>query len=352
MLYRALIRPLVFAATHPNPEMAHHAALTVLAALSRAPLLLSLVQRTHPAPDPRLARTIGGVRFPNPVGLAAGYDKDGVALPALAALGFGHIEVGTVTWHAQAGNPPPRLFRLPRSQALINRMGFNNAGACALRGQLQATPPLAIPLGISIGKSRRTPLAAALADYRASFLTLAPYADYVAVNVSSPNTPGLRRLQAREQLEQLLHTLHSEARRIATPQRRPVPLFVKVAPDLTDADLLELLEVCMQAGVAAIIATNTTLHRPHLHPTDQHRAGEAGGLSGAPLTLRAREVVRFIVRETGGQLPVIGVGGILTADDALRLFEVGATLVQLYTGLVYAGPALVGQINRAVLGNC
>lgn len=349
MLYRTLVRPLVFAATRHNPEVAHHAALTALAALSRTPLLLSLVQRTRPAPDPRLARTIAGVRFPNPVGLAAGYDKDGRALPALAALGFGHIEVGTVTWHAQAGNPPPRLFRLPHSQALINRMGFNNAGALALRGHLQSTPPLAIPLGISIGKSRRTPLAAALADYRASFLTLAPYADYVAINVSSPNTPGLRSLQARDQLEQLLHTLHTEARRIAVPHRESVPLFVKVDPDLADADLLELLEVCMHTGVAAIIATNTTLRRSHVHPADQHRAGESGGLSGAPLTLRAREVVRFIVRETGGRLPVIGVGGILSADDALRMFAAGATLVQLYTGLVYAGPALVHQINRAVL---
>lgn len=341
MLYRHMLRPLAFAATRHDPELAHHAALTLLAGISHSPPVLRRLYRTIPPDHPALHRTIAGIRFANPVGLAAGYDKDGTALPALATLGFGHIEVGTVTWHAQPGNPRPRLFRLPHSRALINRMGFNNGGALALREQLQATPPLPLPLGISIGKSRRTPLAHALADYRASYATLAPYADYIAINVSSPNTPGLRSLQARDQLVQLLDALHAAA-------RQPVPLFVKLAPDLADAALLDLLDVCLHHHVAAVIATNTTLSRAKLHPADQHLAAEAGGLSGAPLTAHTQRMVQFIVRETNGSLPIIGVGGILSPDDALRLIDAGATLVQLYTGLVYSGPLLVRQINRAL----
>ncbi len=342
MFYRHLLRPLTFAATRHDPELAHHAALTLLASISRSPPILRRLQRTLALTHPALQRTIAGIAFPNPVGLAAGYDKDGTALPALAALGFGHIEVGTVTWHAQPGNPRPRLFRLPHSHALINRMGFNNAGALALREQLQATSPLPLPLGISIGKSRRTPLEHALADYRASYIALAPYADYIAINVSSPNTPGLRNLQARDQLEQLLSALHTAA-------HQPVPLFVKLAPDLAEHDLLDLLDVCLHHHVAAVIATNTTLSRDNLHPADQHLAHQAGGLSGAPLTARALQMVQFIVRETGGTLPVVGVGGILSPNDALHMLDAGATLIQLYTGLIYHGPLLVSEINRALL---
>jgi dihydroorotate dehydrogenase len=277
------------------------------------------------------------VRFPNPVGLAAGMDKDGRALPAWPALGFGFIEVGTVTRHPQPGNSTPRLFRLPASQALINRMGFNNAGADALARRLDALGRLPVPLGISLGKSKLTPLDAAVEDYLYSLRALRRYADYVAVNVSSPNTPGLRSLQDRAALDELLAALRAAA--------GTTPVLVKVAPDLTDHALGELLEVCTGRGVAGLIATNTTLSRDGLAGSDGAWAAEAGGLSGRPLTERAREVVTFIAKHT--DLPVIGVGGILVPPDAQRLLDAGASLVQLYTGLVYSGPALVRAISRA-----
>jgi len=277
------------------------------------------------------------VRFPNPVGLAAGLDKDGRALPAWPALGFGFVEVGTVTRHPQPGNPKPRLFRLPASGGLINRMGFNNAGAPALAERLAAVGPLPVPLGISLGKSKVTPLDEAVEDYLFALRAVEPYADYVAVNVSSPNTPGLRALQDRAALSDLLAALTSETTK---------PILVKVAPDLTDHALGELLDVCAEHGVAGVIATNTTLARDGLAPADADRAAETGGLSGRPLAERAREVVTFVVKRS--ELPVIGVGGILAPEDALRLFDAGASLVQLYTGLIYTGPVLVRRIVRGL----
>jgi dihydroorotate dehydrogenase len=276
-----------------------------------------------------------GVTFPNRVGLAAGMDKDGVALRAWPALGFGFVEVGTVTARAQPGNPQPRLFRLPESAAMINRMGFNNAGAAALAARLEALGPLDVPLGISLGKSKATPLDEAVDDYVTSYTLLRPYADYIAVNVSSPNTPGLRTLQDKEHLAALLGALVSKT-----------PVLVKIAPDLTEPAIAEVLDVCLAYGAAGIIATNTTLRRDGLAPADQPLAGEAGGLSGRPLTERARKVVHFVHEETGGRLPIIGVGGILDADDAARLLDAGASLVQLYTGFVYRGPALVRAVAR------
>jgi dihydroorotate dehydrogenase len=282
--------------------------------------------------------TVFGVRFANPVGLAAGMDKDAVALPAWPALGFGFVEVGTVTAHAQPGNERPRLFRLPASEAIINRMGFNNAGAAALADRLATSGPIDVPLGISLGKSKITALDDAVEDYLTSFNLVRPYADYIAVNVSSPNTPGLRSLQDKAHLDGLLTALVG-----------PVPVLVKIAPDLPEAAIAELLQVCLDRGAAGIIATNTTLGRAGLDPADRSRAGEAGGLSGRPLSSRAREVVSFVHTETGGRLPIIGVGGILDPDDATRLFDAGASLVQLYTGFIYRGPALVRRIaGRAV----
>jgi dihydroorotate dehydrogenase len=332
MLFERTVRPYLFRIGGGDPEAAHEWTLRRLAALSRRPAVLAALHRRYAV---RAPVTVCGVEFPNRVGLAAGLDKDGVALPAWPALGFGSVEVGTVTWHPQPGNDRPRLFRLPGSGALVNRMGFNNAGAAALAGRLAASPPLPVPLGISLGKSKATPLAGAVADYAASYRALRGHGDYFAVNVSSPNTPGLRRLQDRGLLDELLAALVGER-----------PVLVKIAPDLTDQAIAELLRVCADRGAAGIIATNTTVARDGVAPPDRARAAEAGGMSGAPLAARAREVVAFVRRESGGALPVIGVGGIADPDDAARLRDAGADLVQLYTGFVYHGPALVRACAR------
>jgi dihydroorotate dehydrogenase len=329
--FERALRPVLFRVGGGDAEAAHEFTLRRLARLGPRPL--ALLRRRYATAEPV---EVFGVRFPNPVGLAAGMDKNGVALPAWPALGFGFVEVGTVTAHAQPGNDRPRLFRLRDSEAVINRMGFNNAGAAALAERLASSGPLGVPLGISLGKSKVTPLDAAVEDYLTSYNLLRPYADYIAVNVSSPNTPGLRTLQDRPALSALLSALAGKT-----------PVLVKIAPDLTEPAVAELLEVCLAAGAAGVIATNTTLARDGLAPADQHRAAEAGGLSGRPLTGRAREVVRFVHTETGGRLPIIGVGGIMDGDDAARMFDAGASLVQLYTGFIYRGPALVRAAARA-----
>lgn len=343
-LYRAA-RPLLFRLGGGDPEGAHEWTLKRLEQLSRWQGLVRVLHRRYGAPG--AACTVFGLRFPSPVGLAAGADKDGRALPAWHGLGFGFVEVGTVTRHSQPGNPRPRLFRLPASEAIINRMGFNNRGADALATRLAALGSLPFPLGVSLGKSRITPLDAAVSDYLASFRVLYRYGDYFAVNVSSPNTPGLRGLQDRTRLAELVGALQGEARSLSRGDP-PKPLLVKLAPDLDDAAIGELLGVCEEHRVAGVIATNTTAGRFGVAAVDAVIAREAGGLSGRPLTLRAREVVRLIHRETGGRLPVIGVGGILSVEDALRMFDAGAALIQLYTGLVYRGPDLVRGINLAV----
>lgn len=346
MIYPRLLRPLLFRLTHQDAEVAHERAMALLSVLSGMPPLLALLRRTWAVRDRSLEREVFGVRFPNPVGLAAGFDKDGVALPAWAALGFGFVEVGTVTWHAQPGNPRPRIFRLPRDGALINRMGFNNHGALALATRLQQTLPLPIPLGISLGKSRQTPLEAAVPDYCASLRVLYGYGDYFAINVSSPNTPGLRALQDRAALDELLAALQQEAQQLAQARGEinPRPLLVKIAPDLSESAIAEVLTVCADHAISGIIATNTTLSRDGLQtPLD-----EAGGLSGRPLAETARRCVQFISRETGGRLPIIGVGGIFTADDACRMLDAGASLVQVYTGFIYVGPGLARGINQGL----
>lgn len=327
MLFERVVRPALFRIGGGDPEAAHEWTLRRLTALARRPAALALLRRWYAVTAPV---TVCGIEFPNRVGLAAGMDKDGVALPAWPALGFGFVEVGTVTRHPQPGNERPRLFRLPEREAIINRMGFNNAGAAALADRLRRAGRPGVPLGISLGKSRTTPLAEAVEDYLASYRMLREYGDYFAVNVSSPNTPGLRTLQDRDHLSALLAALVREG-----PQPRPI--LVKIAPDLTESAIAELLEVCLDQGAAGIIATNTTV---------DHNEGQAGGLSGRPLAERARQVVAFVHRETGGALPVIGVGGILTADDAARMRDAGASLVQLYTGFIYHGPALVRAAAR------
>ncbi len=335
VMYERALRHTLFRLGGGDPEVAHEKTLDALTVLSKVPLAIALLRGRFGTHDPR---TVFGVRFPSPVGLAAGLDKNGVALKAWPAMGFGFVEVGTVTRFAQPGNPRPRLFRLPTSHAIINRMGFNNDGADVLAARLRALGPIGVPLGISIGKSKVTPVEDAVDDYVYSMRVLRPHADYFAVNVSSPNTPGLRSLQDRGALDALLGALRAEA--------GATPLVVKIAPDLTEPAIAEVLEVCAGHRVDGLIATNTTIGRDGLALRDAVTGRETGGLSGRPLTERSREVVSFVHRESPG-LPVIGVGGIMTVDDALRMLDAGASLIQLYTGFIYGGPPLVRAINRA-----
>lgn len=345
--YERALRPLLFRAHGGDPEKVHEHMITALSVVGRLPGVRDAVGvLTRSQGDPV---EVAGIRFPGRVGLAAGMDKDGRAALAWQHLGFAFAELGTVTAQAQPGNPKPRIFRLPQTRGLINRMGFNNSGALELANRLavagifRGNGAAGIPLGISIGKTKVVPVEDAVADYLASLRTLALHADYVAVNVSSPNTPGLRGLQDGGALRELVGALVTEARALAVGGT-PVPVFVKVAPDLDHDQLAEVVGVALDTGAAGLIATNTTLDRAGIAPAEQHLASEAGGLSGAPLTKRAREVVEFLVRESG--LPVIGAGGIMTAADARAMLDVGASLIQLYTGFIYAGPALIEEINR------
>ncbi|MET1004485.1 MAG: quinone-dependent dihydroorotate dehydrogenase [Propionibacteriaceae bacterium] len=346
--YRRVLRPVLFGSYGGDAERVHERTLTALERVGNLrPALRTLSALTQ---APRRPVTVAGIDFPGVVGVAAGLDKNGLGLKTWSSLGFGHAELGTVTAAAQPGNPKPRLFRLRQSQAIINRMGFNNLGAAALAERLRSAGvqrgngAVGMPLGVSIGKTKTTPLGEATEDYLTSFRLVAPYADYVAINVSSPNTPGLRSLQDHAALQELVVELVAEAQLLAGREGTPVPLFVKLAPDLTDAALDELLEVCLDGGVSGLIATNTTLSRDGIDPADVGWADQAGGLSGAPLRTRARDVVAYLTSRT--ELPVIGVGGILTADDAIAMLDAGARLVQLYTGYIYAGPALVSSINQ------
>ena len=336
--YQRFARPVLFRLGGGDAEAAHEATLRSLELVSKSPVAVGALQRASRASIYQ-PRNVFGVEFPSPVGLAPGMDKDGRALNAWPALGFGFVEVGTVTAEAQPGNERPRLFRLKNSQAIINRMGFNNAGAEALAARLDLVEPLAVPLGISLGKSKATPLDEAIGDYLTSLRLLKGHGDYFAVNVSSPNTPGLRSLQDKDHLTNLVETLRRE---------KDKPILVKIAPDLTDEAIAEAVEVCTRTGAAGVIATNTTLARTNLAPNDAHAAQQTGGLSGHPLAARAREVVGFIHRLTGGALPIIGVGGIAGPRDAKAMFDAGASLIQVYTGLIYQGPSLIRDINKSL----
>ncbi|HLY30563.1 MAG TPA: quinone-dependent dihydroorotate dehydrogenase, partial [Ktedonobacterales bacterium] len=361
MLYRRVARPLLFGVAGRDPEAIHERMLWALALASHAAPLrqaLALLAAFEAGPAAHAGanseRVVFGLRFPNPIGLAAGFDKNAVAIPALVALGFGFIEIGTITRHTQPGNPRPRLFRLPADQALINRMGFNNQGAEAVAARLARLPRQSLhgaPVGISLGKSKITPLDDAIADYLGSLELLYPCGDYFAINISSPNTPGLRQLQERSRLDALLAALTTRLRDYAISDGRaiPKPLLVKVAPDLDDAALDELLEVCLARGARGLIAVNTTTSREGLSErTPAALRDEAGGLSGLPLQRRALEVVRFLAERADGRLPIIGCGGVFTADDARRFFDAGAALVQLYTGFIYEGPGIARRLARAV----
>jgi dihydroorotate dehydrogenase len=301
--------------------------------LSQFDVALSALRLFQPRPKPI---TLFGLKFRNPIGLAAGLDKNGVALPAWAALGFGFIEIGTVTAKTQFGNPKPRIFRLPEQQALINRLGFNNDGADAIAHRLATLRASgqwpAVPVGINIGKSRTTPLEQATDDYLYSFRMLRDFADYITLNISSPNTPGLRELQEPEKLSELLHAIGKEV------GRTPKPLVVKIAPDISGDELKAILAVCEENGISGIIATNTTLDHSSISP----QLDQAGGLSGAPLRDKSTTWVREIVAQC--KIPVIASGGIFDAESAREKFQAGAQLIQLYTGLVYRGPQLLREI--------
>lgn len=338
MVYRSLLRPLLF---RLPPETAHELALHSLPLIPKRLI-------ANRFSDSALEIERFGLSFPNPVGLAAGFDKNGIALQPLAALGFGFIEAGTVTYHPQPGNPRPRLFRLSEDQALINRAGFNNEGAAAFAKRVGLHRPDCV-LGVSIGKSKVTPLAEATADYLASFELVYKVADYIAVNVSSPNTPQLRELQQSDQLNGLLSALQSRGRELQQRYQKRVPLLVKLSPDLEQGELEMIVDVVDRLKIEGIIATNTTVSREGLR-TDASlvSAFGEGGLSGKPLACKSTKMVAQLYELTGGRIPLIGVGGIFNADDAWEKISAGASLVQLYTGFIYQGPNIVREINEGL----
>ncbi len=341
-MYKTLVRPLLF---RLPPEAAHHFAFAQLGHLLGSAWTQRLARRWYALSDPALARQLWGLTFPNPIGLAAGFDKNAERVDAFAALGFGFVEIGTLTPRPQPGNPAPRLFRLPADGALINRMGFNNEGAAAAALRLQRRRSH-VMVGGNIGKNKDTPNEAALADYLHSYDALREVVDYFVVNVSSPNTPNLRALQEKAPLRALLTALlaHNAA------QAQPRPILLKIAPDLSLPQLDDVLDIVLDTGTDGLIATNTTIGRAGLRtPAGRVTAYGAGGLSGPPLRDQATAVIRHVVRQTNGRLPIIGVGGITTPDDALEKLDAGAALIQLYTGFVYEGPALIRNIQRALL---
>ncbi len=340
MIYPAL-RPALFGL---DPERAHALSLHAMRTVGSSAALRTTVARIF-RPARSRPVTAFGLTFPNPVGLAAGYDKDGEGWRGLACLGFGHIEVGTVTPEPQPGNPRPRVFRLVEDRSLINRMGFPGRGAAWVAERLRGRPRDGTVLGVNIGKQKATPLEEAAHDYEELIDVFAPLADYLAVNISSPNTPGLRRLQERAFLEGLLGAVAVRRAELRERLGRPVPMLVKLAPDLDDAQLDAAIEALLTTGMDGVIATNTTLARDGLRSP---LAREEGGLSGAALTARAAAMVGAIARRTGGRLPIVAVGGIMDPDDARVRLDAGAVLVQLYTGLVYEGPGLVRRVVEAL----
>jgi dihydroorotate dehydrogenase len=332
-----------------DPEQAHHLTISGLSKAPKFPGLLAAMRALYDVPrDPELEMELCGLRFPQPVGLSAGLDKNGAAAEGFAAMGFGFVEVGTVTPRPQPGNELPRLFRLREYEALINRMGFNNAGAEAMAANL-ANSRLAVPLFINIGKNKMTPNELAYEDYVLNLKTLYGSGDAFVVNVSSPNTPGLRSLQQGNEMRILLTNVMEARKALALTEAGAgageKPVFVKIAPDLTDEQLADTVAAVMASGIDGLVATNTTLSRDGLeHP----HASEAGGLSGKPLRDRSTEVIRDVYKETRGMLPIIGSGGIFTANDAYEKIRAGASLVQVYTALVYEGPGLVRRLAEGI----
>lgn len=354
-IYQLAVRPLLFSALKADPEVVHKRSLDLLHAIDTTPtsvlskLAKASFQQYFCRSDRRLESSLFGLNFPNPVGLAAGFDKDGIAAGMWQYLGFGFAELGTVTYHPQPGNPQPRLFRLPRDRAALNRMGFNNLGSKAMMQALQQRQQsdFSIPIGINLGKSKITPLVDAATDYLGSFQRLQAVGDYFVINVSSPNTPNLRDLQAIDPLQIIFDTLQQE-------NQGRKPILVKIAPDLAWEDIAAVVELSQTYQLAGIIATNTTIDRSQLTTqviaaTGNKVTEEAGGISGAPVRQKSTEVIRFIHQQTNGKLPIIGVGGIFTADDAWEKITAGASLIQVYTGWTYNGPWMVDRILTGLL---
>jgi len=335
----ALLKPILFAL---SPEQAHHRTFQLLDLAAAFPPTRWWMRKMFCLPEKRFEKEVLGLKFPNAVGLAAGFDKDGRHLAGLSCLGFGFIEVGTVTPLAQPGNPRPRLFRLPADEALINRMGFNNGGLDALVAELkkwrQKAPKNGPIIGGNIGKNKATPNESAVYDYLICFEKLFPWVDYFVVNVSSPNTPGLRELQEKEPLTRLLNAIQTQNEAKSTPK----PILLKIAPDLTDSQLDDIADIVRSTGLAGVIATNTTISRADLQtPEKEVESYGMGGLSGVPVQARATAVIRYLRGKLGSNAVIIGVGGIDSAASAQEKLEAGADLVQVYTGLIYAGPGLV-----------
>lgn len=336
-MYNRLVKPILFLF---DPEKVHYFSFFMIKVLSAIPGVSSLIRGLYQVKHPALEREVFGLKFPNPVGLAAGFDKNAVLYKQLSNFGFGFIEIGTLTPKGQPGNPKKRLFRLKEDQAIINRMGFNNEGVDDAVKRLKKNKNILI--GGNIGKNKITPNEEAINDYIYCFNALFDYVDYFVVNVSSPNTPNLRALQDKEPLTHLLATLKD----LKDKKENPKPILLKIAPDLTNEQLTDIVDIVTTVKIDGVIATNTTLSRDGLQSA--HKT-EAGGLSGKPLSKRSTEVIRFLVKESKNAFPIIGVGGIHTPEDALEKLDAGAALVQLYTGFVYEGPAAVRNINRALL---
>jgi dihydroorotate dehydrogenase len=335
-----LFRPLLFSL---NPERAHALTLHALRIAGNFPPSRKLLELMYQAPSKPVE--VFGLTFKNQIGLAAGYDKDGLALRGLAALGFGHVEIGTVTPKPQPGNPSPRVFRLVEDEAVINRMGFPSRGVEFVKKQLNGRSNWNTVLGLNIGKNKETPNEEAELDYLALLTQFAPYADYLTVNVSSPNTAGLRELQERKALENLLLRLHQQRMLEQEQLKKRIPILVKLSPDMSESELDGSLEAILNTHMDGVIVTNTTLGREGLRSGSK---GESGGLSGSPLTVKSEAVLRQTIKHVNGKIPVVSAGGIMNPDDAKRRLEMGAALVQVYTGLVYRGPGLVKEIVQAI----
>ena len=336
-MYKLLIRPILF---WFDPEEVHHFSFSFIKFISKIPFVPNILKSIYEVKDTRLEREVFGLKFKNPVGLAAGFDKDAKCYRELSNFGFGFIEIGTLTPKPQDGNPKKRLFRLKSDSAIINRMGFNNGGVDAAVFRLKKNKDVLI--GGNIGKNKLTPNEDAASDYLICFETLFDYVDYFVVNVSSPNTPNLRELQEKEPLTKLLQLLQDKN----SKKEKPKPILLKIAPDLTNEQLLDIIDIVNDTKIAGVIATNTTISRDNLQSENKT---EIGGLSGKPLTKRSTEVIRFLSEKSNKVFPIIGVGGIHSAEDALDKLEAGASLVQLYTGFIYEGPKLVTEINKAIL---
>lgn len=340
-MYKSFIKPILF---RQHPEKAHDFTFSWIKRTFNLPLIGSAIRYNFNYEHPSLVQEVFGLTFKNPVGLAAGFDKDAKLIDEMASLGFGFIEIGTLTPKPQGGNPQPRLFRLPQDQGLINRMGFNNGGVLAAVERLKKRKSSVI-IGGNIGKNKDTPNEDAVGDYLFCLEALHPYVDYFVLNVSSPNTPNLRELQEKEPLKKLLSAVKTANDAKATPK----PILLKIAPDLTEGQLDDIVDIVMETGISGIIATNTTLDRGDLI-TSEKEVSEmgAGGLSGQPVKDKSTEVIRYLAKKSRNSFPIIGVGGIFTVRDAIEKLEAGASLVQVYTGMIYEGPSLIKRLNKGL----